>query len=280
MAPDIFDTENGIMNSMKLSIVLSVQPASFSALAYEGKLEENIFKIKSFGYDGIELAIRDPGKIDLRFLNSILAKVELPVAAIGTGQAFGEEGISFTHPSKELREKAVERIKLQMKLAETLGTKVIIGLIRGRKESDLNDDQINDWLIEALKNCASSNRNVKIAIEPINRYETNIINSVESGIEILKEVNMSNVGLLLDTFHMNIEEPSIIESIKLARNRLFHFHIADSNRWYPGAGHIDFGKILETLDEIGYSDFISAEILPLPDPDTAAERTINYMREL
>jgi sugar phosphate isomerase/epimerase len=79
---------------------------------------------------------------------------------------------------------------------------------------------------------------------------------------------------------MNIEDPSIYDSIILAKDRLYHFHIADSNRWYPGAGHIDFPQIIETLNQIDYQGFVSAEILPLPDPDVAAEKTAIYMRKL
>ena len=75
-------------------------------------------------------------------------------------------------------------------------------------------------------------------------------------------------------------ERFISESIQMANDRLFHFHIADSNRWYPGAGHIDFKKIIDTLDQIGYQGFLSAEILPLPDADTAAEKTIEYMQSI
>ena len=96
----------------------------------------------------------------------------------------------------------------------------------------------------------------------------------------MDKVNYSNVGLLLDSFHMNIEEPSIYDSIRLAKDRLYHFHLADSNRWYPGAGHIDFPKIIETLNEVNYEGFVSAEILPYPDPDIAAKNTIDYMRKL
>jgi sugar phosphate isomerase/epimerase len=61
---------------------------------------------------------------------------------------------------------------------------------------------------------------------------------------------------------------------------LFHFHIADSNRWYPGAGHIDFKEVIDTLVKIGYKGFASAEILPLPDPETASEKTIKYMHKI
>ncbi|MCX6168136.1 MAG: 5-keto-L-gluconate epimerase [Ignavibacteriales bacterium] len=265
---------------MKFSIVLSTQPTAFSALAYKGKLSENISKIKMYGYDGVELAVRDPKLLDLVELNSILRENHLPVPAIGTGQAYGEEGLSFTHPDKEIRKKAVERIKSQLKFAEQFNAIVIIGLVRGKKEAELNYEQVEDWLIEALDECASSNEKIKLAIEPIHRYETNIINTVNSGMLFLEKLNKKNVGLLLDSFHMNIEEPLIIESIKNAREKLFHFHVADSNRWYPGAGHIDFKSILETLEKIKYTGFVSAEIMPLPDSDTAAKRTINFLQEL
>jgi sugar phosphate isomerase/epimerase len=120
---------------------------------------------------------------------------------------------------------------------------------------------------------------VRFAIEPINRYETDLLNDVQSGLRFLERLGQDNVGLLLDTFHMNIEERNLIESIRLARTRLFHFHVADSNRWYPGAGHIDFRSVLATLDDIDYSGFVSAEILPMPDPDSAAKNTIESLRK-
>jgi sugar phosphate isomerase/epimerase len=280
MASDLFYSKNGIIDYMKLSIVLSTQPASFSALAYKGELEKNITKIKSLGYDGVELAVRDPALLDLSSLKSILEKNNLPLPAIGTGQAFGEEGLSLTNSDSEIRKKAVDRIKSHIVLSENFKSFVIIGLIRGKTNSNVNKDQAESLFVESLRICASENKKVKLAIEPINRYETDLINTVASGLNFLEKIGQDNVGLLLDTFHMNIEEPSITESIIAAKDHLFHFHIADSNRWHPGAGHIDFRKILDVLDRIDYKGFISAEILPLPDPDTAAEKTIGYMRKI
>ncbi len=90
---------------MKISIVVSTQPASFSALAYKGRVAENIKKIKDLGYDGVELAVRDPGLLNLDELHNILSENDLPVPAIGTGQAFGEEGLSFSSKDAGIREK-------------------------------------------------------------------------------------------------------------------------------------------------------------------------------
>jgi sugar phosphate isomerase/epimerase len=103
-----------------------------------------------------------------------------------------------------------------------------------------------------------------------------MINTVESGLRFLERIAADNAGLLLDTFHMNIEEASFEQSIRMAGDRIFHVHVADSNRWYPGAGHIPFVDILAGLQHVGYDGFVSAEILPQPDPDTAARETISF----
>ena len=265
---------------MKLSIVLSTQPASFSALAYKGQIEENLKKINALGYDGVELAVRDPKLLDISEIKTLINNYNLPVPAIGTGQAYGEEGLAFIHKDSEVRKKAIDRIKAQIDFAENFGALVIIGLIRGVRGPDIKNDIAEQLMIDALKECASKNESVKLAIEPINRYETDMINTVKSGLKILEKVKMENVGLLLDTFHMNIEEPSIVESIIAAKDRLFHFHVADSNRWYVGAGHNNFKEIMETLIKVNYQGFVSAEILPLPDPDTAAKKNIEFLSKI
>lgn len=267
---------------MKLSIVLSTQPAAFSALAYKGELETNINKIAALGYDGVELAVRDPDLLKVEHIMRIIQANNIEVPAIGTGQAYGEEGLSFTNPNERIREQAVDRIKAQIDLAGQFGAHVILGLIRGQVEDSVNRALAFQWLIDALKECASyaSLKEVKLAMEPINRYETNLINTVKEGLDLIEKVGADNFGLLLDTFHMNIEEPSIEGSIRAAKDRFFHFHVADSNRWYPGAGHVDFKRVVAVLDEIGYEGYLSAEILPVPDADTCAEKTIEFMRRL
>jgi len=141
-------------------------------------------------------------------------------------------------------------------------------------------DQAVDWMVEALGECceAAAPLGVRLVVEPLNRYETALVNTAAEGLELIGRVNADNLGLLLDTFHMNIEEPSIEESMRLAGDRMFHFHVADSNRWYPGAGHVDFPGILRVLDELGYRGYVSGEFLPMPDALTAAREAIGYLR--
>jgi sugar phosphate isomerase/epimerase len=265
---------------MKLGIVLSSQPSSFSALPFTEGIAENVAKIKALGYDGVELAVRNPDQLDLDMLTSLLERHKIAVPAIATGQVYIEEGLSFVDPDPDIRRKAIDRIKSHVRLAKILDAMVIIGLIRGKKRRGTGDREVEEWLCGALRECAKEDSAVRLVVEPINRYETDIINTVASGLELMEKVNMKNVGLLLDTFHMNIEEPSMTRSIMEAGMHLFHFHVADSNRWYPGAGHIDFAALLDTLREVDYQGFVSAEMMPFPDPDTAAIKTIEYMRKL
>jgi sugar phosphate isomerase/epimerase len=264
---------------MKLSMVISTQPSLIPGMGFQGDLETGLAELKRLEFDGVELAVRDPKLLDLDKLGSLLQSYKMPVAAIATGQAFSEEGLSLTHPDENIRQRAVERIKSQIELAGHLNAIVIIGLVRGQGWSKIDLHQAECWLAETLTECCKVNKKVKIAIEAINRYETDLINTAEAGLRFLDKMKVGNIGLHLDTFHMNIEEPCIKDSILACGQRLFHFHIADSNRRYPGAGHIDFLPIVEALGQINYPGFLSAEILPLPDSITAAQKTIEYMRK-
>ncbi len=267
---------------MKLAVVLSTQPARFQAATFKGDLDANLAHIAYLGYDGVELAIRDPGLLDESDLLARLKHHRLEAPAIGTGQAWGEEGISFTDPDPEVRQAAVQRTKAHLPFASRVDAVVIIGLIRGTLKPGVTHAQAMTWLAEALGQCAAaaSRLGVRLALEPLNRYETGLINTVEEGLALIERVGADNLGILPDTFHMNIEEPSIEESIRRAADRMIHFHVADSNRWYPGAGHLDFAAILDLLKGLAYPGYISGEFLPMPDPATAAREAIEHLRAL
>ena len=267
---------------MKCSIVLSTHAASFKAVTFEGDFETNLQRIASYGYDGVELAIRDPKLVDPDQIYQSVKQLNMTIPAIGTGQAWGEEGLSFSHRDPAVREKAIERVMSHIPFAKKADAVIIIGLLRGVPEESVPETLAKEWMIEAFRICAqkAAEAGVKLAVEPLNRYETPLINTVSQGLEFIAMVGAGNLGLLLDTFHMNIEEPSIEESIRSCEDRIFHFHVADSNRWYPGAGHLDFQSILEVLFTTGYSGFVSGEFMPVPEADISAKRAIAHLRGL
>jgi sugar phosphate isomerase/epimerase len=267
---------------VKLSIVLSTHAAQFQAVAFKGDFQTNVAKIAAWGYDGVELAIRDPKLVDADELIRVVTSHGLDIPAIGTGQAWGEEGLSYTDPDPTVRAAAIERTQSHIPFAARTGAAIIIGLLRGIVRPGVSQEQAMDWLVDALRQCcaAAKPHGVRLALEPICRYETTLINNLRQGLNLLELVGAENMGLMPDTFHMNIEEPVIEDSIRAAGDRIFHFHVADSHRWYPGCGHLDFASILEVLYATGYPGYISGEWMPLPDADTSAEMGIYYLRNL
>jgi sugar phosphate isomerase/epimerase len=251
-------------------------------VAYKGDFEENVAKIASYGYDGVEPAVRDPSLVDHDKLIASVRKHHLTIPAIGTGQAWGEEHLSFTDPDPKVRRQAVNRVASHVPLARKAGAVIIVGLVRGIIQEGVSEAQAREWMHSGFRSCVeiAAKEGVRIAFEPLNRYETPLLNTVKESLELVDQVGADNLGLLLDTFHMNIEEPSIEQSIKSCSDRIFHFHVADSNRWYPGGGHLDFRKILDALFSTGYAGFVSGEFMAEPDADAAAQKAIRYLRGL
>ena len=267
---------------MRLALSVGVQQTQYRDIAFAGDFERTAARLAELSYDGAELQIRDPRAIDVSALKAVLARHGLALPVIATGLAWTEDRLSFTDLDPAVRAAAVARIKAQIDLAVELETMVMLGLIRGRHAGRVSREQADPWLLAALAECAeySAPLGVRIVIEPIDRFEVDQIHSTQDGLALLHQLGYAHVGLVLDTFHLNIEDVSFEESIRQAGPRLFHFHLSDSNRGYPGAGHIDFASIIRTLREIGYTGFVSGEFMPWPDAATAARRCIEHMRPL
>jgi len=275
---------------MKYGIVISVSKTKFGPVVFKENLTENIIKAASLGYDGVELAIKKPEALKMGDVDTLIRKYNIGVLAIGTGQIYGEEGLNFSDQNKNIREKAVERTKEIIDIAGHFGARIIIGLVRGNivdmdnysSELIKAEERIADCLDELL--LYSEEKSTEFLLEPINRYEVNIFNRLEDISDFLSKykgrLDLKRIGILADTFHMNIEEPVIEESLEKYFDLIKHIHFADSNRWPPGYGHIDYSKIMEVLKSKGYKGYISFEMLPLPDPDTAAKEAIKYVKEL
>jgi sugar phosphate isomerase/epimerase len=267
---------------MKIAGAISTGGAKFGPILYKGDLYKSIGKLSKLGYEGVEISLKDPKIIKREELKEILKKNNLCLTALGTGQAVASEGITFTDPDKRIRQAAIKRIKEHIELASEFNSSVIIGLIRGNLPEGSQKSQSIEWAIEACQECAdfAQKYRVTILVEMINRYEVNWLNTVSEGINFLKKIRKNNVLLHIDTFHMNIEDPSFRNSMIEAKNLIGYVHIADSNRWVPGYGHLNFQEVISALKEINYQGFLSLEAFPLPDPDTAAKKGIENIRKL
>ena len=267
---------------MKLAYVVSVQPTRFEAVAAGQDPAGFLARLATLGFDGVEMAIRDPGQAHIGPLIRAAADSGLAVAALGTGQGYLEDGLSLVAPDAAVRERAVARLERHAEVAQRVGACVIVGLIHGPIPPGGNRESAMENLLSGLGMVARSARvgGVRIVMEPINRYESNWLNTVDEVMDVLGRLGEENVGVLPDTFHMNIEEADPPAALRRAGDRLWHVHVADSNRRAPGAGHLDFRALVSTLTGLGYGGFLSAEILQHPTPEAAAQKAITTLRPL
>lgn len=268
---------------MKISYAVSFQETNFNFIAH-GSWLKKAETLSSLGYEGIELSIKDPEKKGIvKDIERALKKHNLALAAVGTGQMFVDEGLSLSSLKSDIRVKAIERLKKHIDFARNFNTQVILGLARGGKivpgepislyKKNLKESfqQVSDYAYK---------REVTVAIEAINRYETNFLNSASEVMEFIGSFKNKYLRILLDTFHMNIEEKNFSDSIMKVKSRLSHVHLADSNRMYAGMGHLDFCEIASALKKARYGGYLSAEVLSFPDFKTSASRYIKNIRRI
>jgi 5-keto-L-gluconate epimerase len=266
---------------MKLSIAIADTHALPSAFVVYRGFKECIPKAAKLGFDGVELALKRVDEVDTPQLQALLEDNQLEVSCISTGQVYADGGLMFTHEDKSKREQVKTIFKEFIDLAAHYGKIVNIGRVRGQI-GNRSKAHVEDLFVEVARElCAYAlPKGVTLILEPVNRYEIDFINTVEEGVQLMDLVNMPNMMLMPDVFHMNIEDRTIGPELAKNINYIKYIHFADSNRLAPGQGHTDFQKIFNNLSQAKYDGWISAEILPKPDPDVAAKQTADFLLPL
>ena len=253
-----------------LGLIIPLQdPTPFSPFV-PAEWQEALERVKEAGYEGVELAIIDPSQVDREEIAEALQHKGLRLLSITTGQAAAKEGLSLSSPNEKVRQQAVKRIQAHMRFAKPFGAVVIVGSLRGA-DGDM------ELLVKSLRECTSYDTEVRIALEPLNRYESRLVNTATEALSVVERVSVQNLGLLLDTFHANIEERNIGQAFRDAGERLFHIHLADSNRWVPGFGHLPFTEVWTALKAMNYASGLVIEAFPRPNAEAllATARTIS-----
>lgn len=268
-------------HKLKLSIAIAESNALPSAFVVFRGFGKHIPIAASLGYDGVELALKSASEINAEKLDRWLNDAGITVSCISTGQIFADTGLMFTDADKNRRKALVSIFKEMIDLAATYGQLVNIGRVRGSLTENDNGESRLRFIDMAHELCSYANpKGVTLILEPVNRYEINFINSVEEGINLMKEINRSNMKLMPDVFHMNIEDASIGGELSKYIDYIAYIHLADSNRLAPGWGHTDFHNIFSHLKTANYRGWLSVEILPKPDPMSAAKQAVDFLKLL
>lgn len=266
---------------MKIGLAVSTADALPSAfVAMRDDLGCCIDRCADLGYDGVELALRHPSQVDVRRIKQRLAATGLEVPCISSGQVFAADRLYFTHPDPAVRNQAVERVADMIRLAAEFGAMVNTGRVRGVVHDGEAPETARQRYLDCIRRCADVAEpiGVELIVEPVNRYEVNFINNCTEGLEIVRASGRRCVRLMPDLFHMNIEDASFRDALTAAREYIGYVHVADSNRLAPGWGHMPFDEIFGILKDVGYNGWITAEILPQPDPDSAARQAARFLR--
>ena len=238
-------------------------------------------KAAALGFEAVEVFPRSAGELDAGILKQLLSQHRLKLAAVGTGAGWVAHKLRLTDPDPAIRARARDYVATIVDVAASLSAPAIIGSIQGRVEAGVSREQAMAWLREALEELGSRAQalGVPLLLEPLNRYETNLINTVGDGVALLQSLKTRNTKLLCDLFHMNIEEFSIAEALRAAGPHVGHVHFADSDRRAIGFGHTDMPPVIRALRDIGFTGYLAAEILPLPDSESAAKQTMTSFQK-
>lgn len=267
---------------IKSSVTISLVPeARGGPFVFWDDLRAACRTARHLGFDAVEVFPPSHDALQPAELRALLDEHGLALAAVGTGAGWVKHRLHLCLPDASARQRARAFIRSIIDFAGACGAPAIIGSMQGRSGDGVDPFTALGYVSEALDDLGEHARQYEVPViyEPINRYETNLINSIEAGLRLLKPLSTRNVVLLADLFHMNIEEQNIADAIRTGAGSIGHVHFVDSNRRPAGLGHIDFAPIAEALRAIGYQGYASAEALPYPDSDAAAAQTIESFRK-
>ena len=266
-----------IKTAVTVSLVAQAKGGPF---VYWDGLDAAAASAARHGFDALEVFAPSAASVDRPALHALLKRHGLAAAAFGTGGGWLVHQWHLTHADPAIRAQAREFIRAVIDLGGDFGAPAIIGSMQGKAEGAVSRDQALAWLAEALADLGdhAAKRGVPLLYEPLNRYETNLLNRQLDAAKFLEAHGLANVQLLCDLFHMNIEESSNAETLRACGRHVGHVHFADSNRRAIGFGHTAVAPVVAALRDLGYAGYLSAEILPLPDSEAAAAQTIQAIR--
>jgi len=269
----VTDEENGMKFGVSTFVWISpCTTESIEALAP---------KVRSIGFDILELAVENPELLDIPAIKTTLHKNNLDGIMCGV---FGPDRNLCSFDPK-LRENARKYIQWMIDAAAEIGSATVCGPMYssvGKDHLEDSEARRKEWnlAVEELRGMAdyAQGKGVKLALELLNRFETDMLNTVKQGINFIREVGCDNIGFHLDTFHMHLEEKSSPEAIRLAGDKIFHFHACENDRGVPGTGQVHWQEIGTALKSVNYQGPVVIESFTAEVKEIA--RAVNIWREI
>ena len=253
-------------------MILGVHSATFVKNWHEDVMPY-IRMCKEAGYKSIEVSLLGQTPYSAKEISNLAN--DLNISLTCTTGLSKEEDISSSDP--HVQKNGVDALKRAIDMTSIMEANLLTGVVHaawgisntlGKEKQDKFKNSA-----KSIKKISSllTEKNIKLGIEPLNRYESDFINTVDEGLRLCELIDHPNVGLLLDAYHMNIEEKDMCQSIEKAKDKLFHFQVAENDRGVPGTGSINWVEIFNTLKKINYNKNVSLEMFIQANVDTSKD---------
>ncbi len=258
------------------------------------KPQEVLETVAAAGYDGVDLDA-EPDRIDPQEFNKVASMaaslgLKVPALICAWGGWHAGEVRDLASSDESVRSYAVRYAQKCIDLAAGLDEPPLLEIAAVPPVSEYPVTSVPRAVlrrnfVQSARELAdyAAPRGVDVAIEPINRFEgyAGFLNSIVEAKSIADEVGADNLGVLADFFHVNIEDASLTDTLRLAADKLMCIHLADNNRQAPGTGHIDFLQVIRTLNAMGYGGYLSLDAVPAkPDWKTLVKSSIGFMKQM
>lgn len=265
---------------MKFAYPVATKDCQCNVKAYKGEFAPAFQLLSEQGYEGVELLVKNPDTLERDVLEQALYHYDLRLAAIGTSPMQIEEKLFLIHPDVENRREARRRLSELLKLCAQYQVPLLLGKYRGQlgPEPGCSADNMREMLEDVCEE--ASQLGAGILLEPQNATQINNLNTVAETMEWVNALQYEKLGIHADTYHMEIAEKSVCESLKLAAGKIGFIHISDSDRKIPGEGTMDFAAIMRTLKDISYQGYLSPEIDQTPTSTDASAQSIRFMKKI
>ena len=234
---------------------------------------DTLEQLAALGYEHVEVCLDDPAHLDPAALRAAAARNGLTLSIGGVFTADRDVAAADAATQRH----GIEYLTTCVEFAEAAGARIVSGPMysaAGRTQvMDARDRSAQRArAANALRDVAdlAAERGITLAIEPLNRFETDLINTVDQALALLEVIDRPNVGLAFDTFHAHIEEKDLADAVRAAGGRLVSFQASESDRGTPGTGQVRWDDAFAALRDIGYAGPVIVESFDWTDPDVAA----------
>ena len=253
-------------------MILGVHSATFVKNWHED-ITPYIHKCKKAGYKSVEISLLGQTPSSAKELAKLANDLNITLTCT-TGLSKDED---IGSNNKLIQKKGVEALKKAIDLTSMMEANLLTGVVHAAWGISSSQGKDKEAKFKNSSQCIKKisslliEKDIKLGIEPLNRYESDFINTVDEGLKLCELIDHPNVGLLLDAYHMNIEEKNMFKSIEKAKDKLFHFQVAENDRGIPGTGSLNWSEIFNTLKKINYKGYVSLEMFIKADVDTSQD---------